>query len=171
MSGAIITSRLQLIVRIALAAVFLYAAAMKAIRVDTGSLPSTMFSEWARSHLLRDLIIAGEIFMAAWLLMGVELHLASVLAIGVVSVFSGLVIFEIEAQHPKPCGCTGVAIVAQNPQAIRSSLRFDLARNALMICGAGCLYVSAKSRSGTIFFGMARFPMLRTRRMNGLLTA
>ena len=136
--------RLQTAVRIALAAIFLYAAATKALRSDGGQAPSTIFAEWSRSPFVRYAVIGGETGLAAWMLTGVEVDLAGVVAMAILSAFTGLVILELVSEYPRPCGCTGIHAVAADPGAIRSSLRFDLARNVFMMAGAAWLYVSAQ---------------------------
>jgi hypothetical protein len=136
------TRRLQTAVRIALAAIFLYAAATKALRSEGGQAPSTIFAEWSRSTFVRYVVIGGETGLAAWMLTGVEVDLAGVVAMAILSAFTGLVILELVSEHPKPCGCSGIHTVAADPGAVRSSLRFDLARNVVMMAGAAWLYAS-----------------------------
>jgi uncharacterized membrane protein YphA (DoxX/SURF4 family) len=144
------TNRVQIAVRIALAAIFLYAATMKALHGDGGNVPSTMFADWARSNFVRDLIVGAEIALAAWLLAGVRVGLAGILAVAILSAFTGLLIFEFKAEHPKPCGCMGTALIVADSGAIRASLRFDLVRNIFMMGGAGWLYTSAKTRGRAV---------------------
>ncbi|MGA2443058.1 MAG: MauE/DoxX family redox-associated membrane protein [Tepidisphaeraceae bacterium] len=144
MAQAHATRRLQTAVRIALAAIFLYAAATKALRSDGGQVPSTIFAEWSRSTLVRHALIGGEAGLAVWMLSGVEVDLAGVVAMAILSVFTGLVILELVSEHPKPCGCSGTQAVVTDPSVIRSSLRFDLTRNVFMMAGAAWLYVSVQ---------------------------
>jgi uncharacterized membrane protein YphA (DoxX/SURF4 family) len=139
--------RLQIAVRIALAAIFLYAAAMKTVRGNGSQVPSTIFTEWSQSTFVRYLVVGGEAGLAAWLLAGVQVDAAGIVAMVTLSAFTGLIIFEFQGDHPKPCGCTGTRLVAEDPGVIRSSLRADLARNILMMSGAVWLYISAETRT------------------------
>jgi uncharacterized membrane protein YphA (DoxX/SURF4 family) len=150
---------LQTVVRIALATIFLYAATMKVWRDNGGDASSTIFSEWSRSMYVRYLIIGAETGLGVWLLLGVQVDLAGIFAMVTSSAFTGLVVFEFNAQHPKSCGCTGGNAVAVNPQSILSSLRFDLGRNVLMITGAGWLCISAKAQRRPVLGHGRRFPL------------
>jgi uncharacterized membrane protein YphA (DoxX/SURF4 family) len=146
MSRGNVRVRLQIVVRITLAVIFIYAALMKALHGGAGHTSSTIFTEWARSNFVRYVAIGVELSLAGWLVTGVRVGLASILATAILSAFTGLVIFEFEAERPKPCGCTGNQMVGADIGTVRSSLRFDLARNVLMMGGAGWLYISAKAR-------------------------
>jgi len=78
------------------------------------------------------------------MLTGVQVDLAGIVAMAILSAFTSLVILELISEQPKPCGCTGIHAVSADSGAIRSSLRFDLARNVFMMTGAAWLYVSVQ---------------------------
>lgn len=138
--------RIQIVVRSALAMVFLYAAAMKTLRGHEGEVPSTVFADWTTSPGVRYTAICGEVVLGAWLLTGFEINLAGIVAMAMLSAFTGLVIMDFESDHPKPCGCSGNAAAAGDPSAIRSGLLLDLVRNTFMMGGAAWLYVFAQKR-------------------------
>jgi hypothetical protein len=144
------TRRLQTALRITLAAIFLYAAAMKALHSDGGQVPSTIFAEWSRSTFVRYAFIGGETGLAVWLFTGVEVDLAGIAVMAILSAFTSLVILELMSEQPKPCGCTGIHAVATDPGAIRLSLRVDLTRNIIMMAGAAWLYISAQRRKRAV---------------------
>jgi hypothetical protein len=137
---------LRIMVRLALATSFLYAATAKVMRHDTGLTPSTIFDDWCRSPFARVGLIGGEILLAIWLFSGVKASTATIVALAILSAFNGLVILELGKERPKPCGCTGTRSVVMDPSIIRTSLRIDLARNAFVMAAAGWLYLSARKR-------------------------
>ncbi len=139
---------LQILVRFGLATIFLYAATAKTLRHNVGQIASnSIFGEWSRSMPMGYLLISGEAVLAVWLLSGLEVNAAGVMTLAILSAFSGLVVLELGQEYPKPCGCMGTqSVVATNLNAIRISLRHDLARNVFMMIGAAWLYLSAHGR-------------------------
>jgi uncharacterized membrane protein YphA (DoxX/SURF4 family) len=134
--------------RIAIAVMFLYAASAKAFRQDVGQAASAyIFGDWLPSILLRYALICGEAMLAIWLFSGVKVIWAGMMTLAMLSVFSGVIVVELGQKHPKPCGCMGPqATIPTNPNVIKTALRSDLARNALLMMGAGWLYLSASRR-------------------------
>jgi hypothetical protein len=54
-----------------------------------------------------------------------------------------LIILELCQEYPKPCGCMGShAALVTTPNAIRTSLRYDLVRNVCMMLGTAWLNLS-----------------------------
>jgi hypothetical protein len=139
---------LQIAVRFALAAIFLYAATAKALRQDAGQMASnSIYGEWAQSIPLGYALIFAEAALAIWLFSGLEVNVAGVITLVVLAAFSGMVVFELGRERPKPCGCMGSpSAVVASPNTVRSALRRDLARNVFMMAGAAWLYVSAQGR-------------------------
>jgi hypothetical protein len=138
-------------IRISLAIVFLYSGTAKIFRRDMGQTRPTIFAEWSHSTPVRYTAVCGEVALSLWLLSGMKSNAAGILALAILSAFSGLIVLELGRDRPKPCGCMGAQSIATDPRVIRSSLQFDLTRNGVMMAGAAWLFLSAqkpKRRSG-----------------------
>jgi hypothetical protein len=138
-------ARFRILVRFCLAVVFLYAAFAKAKQFEAPeTVSNSIFQEWAGSIWLRCSLICGEALLAMWLASGIEVGMAGMGTLVILSAFSGLIVVQLAQEYPKPCGCMGSQVNSiLNPNAIRLSLQRDLTRNVLMMIGAAWLYFSA----------------------------
>jgi uncharacterized membrane protein YphA (DoxX/SURF4 family) len=139
----------QLAVRLSLATIFMYAAIEKLLQDDASQAGfETIFGVWSRSVSFRYGLICCEIGLSIWLFSGLRAGIAAVVALSLLSAFSGVVIVEFQQEHPKPCGCLGVPSIAiANPDAVQFSLYEDLIRNVLMITGAAWIHVSVDGKN------------------------
>ncbi len=143
---------LEISARVALAATFLYAAASKILHSEPVQEPATIFAQWSYHHpQARYGLIAAELALAAWLFSGVKSSVAGLLALALISAFTGLLILELQKKNPRPCGCTGSRMIAPDSNGIRTSLQIDAIRNVILIACAGWLYLSVRiHKSATI---------------------
>ncbi|HUB27569.1 MAG TPA: MauE/DoxX family redox-associated membrane protein [Tepidisphaeraceae bacterium] len=128
--------------RLALAAILLWAALSKFHAETTPAAIASVYDQWLPQSSQRFIWIALESALAVWLLSGIHRRGSALALLILLSIFSGLIAAELTRDHPMPCGCMGAAFVAaHDPAAIRRSLCFSLARNVLMMSAAGWLYL------------------------------
>jgi uncharacterized membrane protein YphA (DoxX/SURF4 family) len=131
-------------IRLALGALFLWAAYAKA--TATGGGP-TLYAHWTTtSPSLRYVVPAVEGIIGIWLLCGYLPRLSALFALVMLSMFSGLLVFELTKEHPLPCGCLGTLATAYEPAAIRRELLVGIGRNVLAMIGASWIYARAAAR-------------------------
>jgi len=140
----------QIVLRFAMATVFSYAAATKPIQQKTAHVSATIYAEWSQSPTVRYAAICTEALLAIWLFSGFKANLAGVFTLAMLSVFTGLIILQLQAELPKPCGCFGAPQGKLSIGTIRASLRFDLLRNLFMMTGAAWLFLSVQRPNQTI---------------------
>lgn len=136
----------QVLARLMAGLIFLYFAVSKMLHGDPSHEPTTVFAAWSRNPCVRYGLIATEMILAAWLLSGFKENVAGILAMSLVSAFTGLLILELQKEHPRPCGCTGTRLVTADLHQIRASLRVDLGRNAILMVCTGLLFLSARGQ-------------------------
>jgi hypothetical protein len=127
----------------ALAGFLAYAAAAKLILGGWQGTADTIVAAWAGTPLLHYALIAAELVLAGWLVIGTCPRSSAAVALLLLSAFSGLIVREMRKDHPKPCGCAGAVVDADDPAAVRRSLMFSLGRNGLMMAGAAWLFLAA----------------------------
>jgi hypothetical protein len=132
----------RLAVRLSLAGVLFWAAASELVFTDSTPKTDTIYSLWMQTPLRRFAWAGFQGMIGVWLLSGIGGRSAAAALVVLLSAFSGLIASEMLRDQPKPCGCMGAEFVlSHDPAAIRRSLAFALARNGLMMVGAGWLVV------------------------------
>jgi hypothetical protein len=133
---------IQWVVRCGLAALFFWAAYAKIALSPQGP---TLYQHWITLYpALRYLVPGAEILLGVWLLVGLRPKLASLATVVMISAFSGLLAMEMTREHPRPCGCMGLAAsAAYDPRVVYWGLLGGLTRNVGIIIGAGFLFLSS----------------------------
>ena len=98
--------RIRCFLRLGVAGVFISAAILK-IAGPSGS--ATMYG--AQTAVMRTAIVTIELFLAIWLIVGVRVRIAALLAATILSLFTGMIALEITKERPKPCGCFAATAV------------------------------------------------------------
>jgi hypothetical protein len=129
-----------------LAALLLWAAVSKIVERQTPRASTTIFDEITRqSKVIRYSVVGMEVCVAAWLIAGRLLPIASLMLLVMLTAFTGLIAAELSKGDPRACGCFGANRAAQDPAAIRRGLVVSLVRNGFLLTATGWLFfVSAK---------------------------
>jgi len=137
------------LIRIVLAAVFLWAACHKLVyRNDSAFGSGTVFDEMIPSRTPAYFAVIGvEVALAAWLISGIRLRQGALTALLFLSFLSGVVAMEVTRSNPKPCGCFGESTTVQSSRAIRWSLVGSMCRNAALM--GATAYLLLKVPRGT----------------------
>lgn len=131
-----IASRLSVILRLSIAAVFLLAGASKLVGHEG---PTTLYDEVTlHSTILHLSVIAMEIGLAFWLASGWKRHISVSLAGALLACMSAVVAASLLKEHPAACGCFGAA-TSTDPFASNLGA---LARNFLLISICGYLFIT-----------------------------
>lgn len=91
---------------------------------------------------MRICVISVELIMSAWLFSGKNSRAAMIATIIVLSAFSGVITHQLRQPAPLPCGCGSLSQQLEKTLSVRSSLKFGLARNCLLLA-ASFYYISA----------------------------
>ena len=89
---------------------------------------------------------AAEAALGLWLVLGFKPRVAAFVAILTLAAFSGLLIAELNTEHPQPCGCMGPVATANDPATIRRDLIWGLVRNVLLFGGAYYVYLASRPK-------------------------
>lgn len=127
----------RFLARIVIACVFLFAAFSKLLAGKAAGIPDTLYGQWSQTPPAHYTAIACETAIGLWLLTHRWTRGAAIVVILLLSVFSGLIVADLQRDRPLPCGCMGDKFVAaHDPSVIRNSLIWSLIRNSLLIGGA-----------------------------------
>jgi hypothetical protein len=133
---------LYLIMRFFLGCVFVVMAVSKISVLKRPTLGGSIFEDWAANYpALGYGLIVIEIALGLWLLSGLVIRKAAWTTIILLVLFSGFIATEIVRKNPRTCGCAVPVIPGQPPRSIRKELALSLARNIVLIAGAGWLIV------------------------------
>lgn len=133
--------KIQLVVRLLLAAVFAHASIAKGLNIASVRASPTIFSNLSVSSPIQRTVIGGEAFLAIWLVSGIETSAGSAVAITLLSIFTGILLTELTKDRPLPCGCSGAPKVFMDALSVRRSLQIDLIRNLLLLSAASFLFL------------------------------
>jgi uncharacterized membrane protein YphA (DoxX/SURF4 family) len=140
----------RFLARITIACVFLFAAFSNIRSGNAAGIPDTLYEQLSQTHPAHYASIACEAAIGLWLLSPRWTRGAAIVVILLLSVFSGLIVADLQRDRPMPCGCMGAEFVAtHDPSAIRKSLIWSLIRNSLLIGGAQLLLFTGDQRSNT----------------------
>lgn len=90
-----------------------------------------------------------ELSLAAWLLSGFMRQAALLVALALLSAFSGAIAFETKRPNPRPCGCFGAPVAAIDPETVRKHLWIGLGINLVLMAGAYTLAATPGKREST----------------------
>jgi uncharacterized membrane protein YphA (DoxX/SURF4 family) len=140
-------SHFRLIIRLVLAAVFIWASIAKLISGGPAVASSVFESVTSGNLALRYVVIFSELLLGFWLLSGFLQRSSVIAAIIVLSAFSALLTAEIIRPNPKPCGCG--LLVSASTSSVRADLTLGLVRNGLLIIGGGWFFLAAERKRGS----------------------
>lgn len=93
------------------------------------------------------LLIFFELLLAGWLISTKAERAALVLAVAMLSLFTGLLAAEVVKSEPRPCGCDGYSAAAQSSKSIRVGLIVSMTRNGVIMLAAALAFINAPSAS------------------------
>jgi hypothetical protein len=128
----------------ALALLFGCAAISKIQSSATSSIYSDAISRWP---FLRFALISVEILVAVALLLSCVRPAAALVALILLSGFTGVLMLELTREHVRPCGCFGNSTAVADDPATRTTLKHGIARNAAAM-GAAVLLLTMTDYAG-----------------------
>lgn len=138
----------HLILRLLLGGTILFSAAAKVGQRPGGTVYDLLVghNRWANIAF-----IAAEAAWGAWIISGLWPRTAGLSSILILALFNGLLVRELDAERPRPCGCRGPAALMMSPEMARRELRQSLSLNIALILAAGgvALIPSALTRQRT----------------------
>lgn len=130
--------KLALVSRVAVGFLFLAAAAAKTRLYFTPPASETVVSDWIGSSTFKlTALVVGEAGIGLWLLSGYQPAVSAIVAIVLLSGFTGVLLRELARTNPRGCGCFAPAVLQQSVEQTRSGLRRSVGVNVLaaLICG------------------------------------
>lgn len=121
-------------------AIFVSAAVGKASAMGADAEGATMWSATlSEQPALAWSLLVVEMMVGLWLIARPRPRVGLAVAVALLGLFVGAVAAELRRPSPRPCGCTHSAGALTDPGAVRTQLRWSLARNLLLTCSTGAL--------------------------------